>query len=52
MKFKCPLIVIKNIDVARSFYENILDQKVKCDFGENVVFLVNRSHTNITCIKS
>lgn len=38
MKFKCPLIVVNNIGVARNFYENVLNQKVKYDFGENVVY--------------
>jgi catechol 2,3-dioxygenase-like lactoylglutathione lyase family enzyme len=38
MKFICPLITVSSIDVARNFYENILDQKVKFDFGENVTF--------------
>lgn len=38
MKFKCPLIVVNNINVARNFYENVLNQKVKYDFGENVVY--------------
>ncbi len=38
MKFVCPLIVVNNIKVARNFYEDILGQKVKFDFGENVTF--------------
>lgn len=38
MKFKCPLIVVANMDMARDFYENVLNQKVKNDFGENVVY--------------
>lgn len=38
MKFKGPLIVVANMDVARDFYENVLNQKVKYDFGENVVY--------------
>ncbi len=38
MKFVCPLIVVKNTKVARNFYEDILGQKVKFDFGENVTF--------------
>ncbi|QZY56440.1 VOC family protein [Crassaminicella profunda] len=38
MKFKCPLIVVNNMHVARNFYENILNQKVKYDFGENVMY--------------
>ncbi len=38
MKFKCPLIVVKDINVSRNFYENILNQKVKYDFGENVMY--------------
>lgn len=38
MKFKCPLIVVNNIEVARVFYEKVLNQKVKYDFGENVTY--------------
>lgn len=38
MKFICPLITVSDIEVARNFYENVLDQKVKFDFGENITF--------------
>jgi catechol 2,3-dioxygenase-like lactoylglutathione lyase family enzyme len=38
MKYICPLIVVKDIAESRHFYENILGQKVKYDFGENVTF--------------
>ncbi len=38
MKFICPLLVVKDIEVSKKFYENILDQKVQYDFGENVSF--------------
>lgn len=38
MKFKCPLIVVEDISVARYFYEEVLKQKVKYDFGENVMY--------------
>lgn len=38
MQFVCPLIVVKDIDKSRNFYENILNQKVKYDFGENIEF--------------
>ncbi|MBT7993509.1 MAG: glyoxalase/bleomycin resistance/dioxygenase family protein, partial [Bacteroidetes bacterium] len=38
MKFICALVTVSDILVARNFYENILDQKVKFDFGENVTF--------------
>lgn len=38
MKYKCPLIVMHDIQVSRNFYENILGQKVKYDFGENIQF--------------
>ena len=38
MKFICPLIVVNNIEVSRSFYEKVLDQKVQFDFGENMSF--------------
>lgn len=38
MKFICPLIIVNNIEISRKFYENILNQKVQFDFGENVSF--------------
>ncbi|AKB20185.1 glyoxalase/bleomycin resistance/dioxygenase family protein [Methanosarcina sp. WWM596] len=38
MKFICPLIVVNNMEISRNFYEKVLDQKVQCDFGENVSF--------------
>ena len=36
MKFVCPLIAVDNMEVSRSFYEKVLNQKVQFDFGENV----------------
>lgn len=38
MKFICPLITVSDITRSRNFYENILHQKVKFDFGENITF--------------
>jgi catechol 2,3-dioxygenase-like lactoylglutathione lyase family enzyme len=38
MRYICPLIVISDIERSRQFYENLLGQKVKYDFGENVQF--------------
>ena len=38
MKFIAPLITVANIQQSRKFYEEILQQKVKYDFGENVTF--------------
>lgn len=38
MKFICPLIVVKDIAKARYFYEEILGQIVKYDFGQNIQF--------------
>lgn len=38
MRFICPLIVVNDIEASRSFYENVLNQKVQCDFGENISF--------------
>lgn len=38
MKYVCPLIVVKDMKVARNFYENFLGQRVIYDFGENVTF--------------
>ena len=38
MKYICSLIAVSDIKKSRNFYENILGQKVKYDFGENVSF--------------
>jgi catechol 2,3-dioxygenase-like lactoylglutathione lyase family enzyme len=38
MRFICPLIVVNNMRASRDFYENVLNQKVQFDFGENVSF--------------
>lgn len=38
MKFVCALIVVEDMARARDFYENILGQKLKYDFGENVQY--------------
>lgn len=39
MKFICPLLVVTDINRSRDFYENILGQKVKYDYGESITFL-------------
>jgi len=38
MKYKGPLLVVSDIRRSRSFYEDLLGQKVKFDFGEDVTF--------------
>jgi catechol 2,3-dioxygenase-like lactoylglutathione lyase family enzyme len=38
LKFVCPLIAVDEIARSRYFYEQLLGQKVKFDFGENVTF--------------
>ena len=38
MKFICPLIAVEDIQRSRRFYEDVLGQRVKYDFGENVTF--------------
>jgi Glyoxalase-like domain len=38
MKFICPLIVVNDMKTSRNFYENVLNQKVQFDFGENISF--------------
>jgi len=42
-KFVCPLLVVADMQRARSFYETVLDQKVIMDFGENITFEGNFS---------
>jgi catechol 2,3-dioxygenase-like lactoylglutathione lyase family enzyme len=38
IRFVCPLILVDDINASRKFYEEVLDQKVKDDFGENIFF--------------
>ena len=38
MKYICSLITVSDIKSSRNFYESLLNQKVKYDFGENVTF--------------
>lgn len=38
MKFKLPLIVVKDMALSRKFYEEVLNQKVVLDFGANITF--------------
>jgi len=38
MKFICPLIAVADIQKSRAFYEKVLGQSVKWDFGQNVTF--------------
>jgi catechol 2,3-dioxygenase-like lactoylglutathione lyase family enzyme len=38
MKFICPLVTVSDMERSREFYENILGQTVRYDFGENISF--------------
>lgn len=38
MKYKCPLIVVEDMERSRRFYEDLLGQKVILDFGANITF--------------
>ena len=38
LKFISPLIVVDDIERSRQFYEQLLGQRVKFDFGQNVAF--------------
>jgi catechol 2,3-dioxygenase-like lactoylglutathione lyase family enzyme len=38
MKFKLPVIVVRDMERSRKFYEELLDLKVVLDFGANVTF--------------
>lgn len=38
MKFSAALIVVNDIAKSRGFYEKVLGQKIKFDFGENITF--------------
>lgn len=38
MKYICALLAVSDMKRSRNFYENLLGQTVKYDFGENVTF--------------
>jgi len=38
VKFICPLLVVADMQRARSFYETVLGLNVIVDFGENITF--------------
>lgn len=38
MRFGCPLIAVKDINISRKFYEKVLHQEVDLDLGANVSF--------------
>ena len=38
MKFKLPLLAVKDIEVSKKFYKEIFGQRVVCDYGKNVTF--------------
>ena len=38
MKYVCPLITVSDMKVSRDFYEKLLGQKVKYDYGESLGF--------------
>lgn len=49
MRFGCPIIAVKDINVSREFYEKVLHQKVDLDLGANVSF---RSGPSVFAIQS
>jgi catechol 2,3-dioxygenase-like lactoylglutathione lyase family enzyme len=38
LRFVCPLVVVEDIAASRRFYEQLLGQLVKADYGEDVAF--------------
>ncbi|WP_459200912.1 VOC family protein [Methanococcus sp. CF] len=38
MKFVCPLLSVKNLEISKKFYEEVLGQKIILDLGWNVSF--------------
>lgn len=38
MHFQAPMLVVKDMSRARTFYETVLGQKVILDFGANITF--------------
>jgi len=39
MEYQAALIVVEDIERSRQFFEEVLNQKVKSDYGENVTFV-------------
>jgi predicted enzyme related to lactoylglutathione lyase len=38
MKYICAMITVSDMKRSREFYENVLQQKVKYDLGENITY--------------
>jgi hypothetical protein len=38
MKYICALITVEDMQRAKCFYTDILGQKIKSDYGENIIF--------------
>jgi len=38
MKFECALIVVRDMEISKNFYQGLLDQEVKMDLGANVAY--------------
>ncbi len=38
LTFYAPVLFVKNIELSKSFYMNILEQEIEYDFGKNVIF--------------
>jgi len=38
MKYVCVLVTVTDMARARDFYETVLGQKVRADYGENILF--------------
>jgi len=38
MEYICSLVIVEDIEKSRKFYEEILEQKVIMDYGENITF--------------
>lgn len=52
MKYICTLLVVENIEKFKNFYLNVLGQKIKFNFGDNITFkgdfaIHKKSHTEI-----
>ena len=38
MKFHSSVIIVKDIEVSKNFYTEIMDQTIEHDFGKNIIF--------------
>ena len=38
IRFKMPLLAVRDVEISKKFYQELFDQTVTLDLGENVTF--------------